>query len=90
MHFDSLETTSFTLSGDYWAKINDDTVKVGYYGISQRWHVVFKEGCYVIGDNTDPKELSAQEVIEAYKKQHTVERGFHFLKAPLFFVPSLS
>lgn len=48
-----------------------------------------KEGCYVIGGNTDPKELTDEEVIEAYKKQHHVERGFRFLKDPLFFVSSL-
>lgn len=48
-----------------------------------------KEGCYVIGGNTDPEELNDQDVIEAYKKQHHVERGFRFLKDPLFFVSSL-
>ncbi|MCK4494311.1 MAG: IS1634 family transposase, partial [Methylococcales bacterium] len=48
-----------------------------------------KEGCYIIGGNTDEKEISDQEVIEAYKKQYHVERGFRFLKDPLFFVSSL-
>ena len=48
-----------------------------------------KEGHYVIGGNTDPKELSNQEVVSVYKEQHQVERGFRFLKDPLFFVSSL-
>ena len=48
-----------------------------------------KEGHYVIGGNTDPKELSDEEVVRAYKQQHQVERGFRFLKDPLFFVSSL-
>lgn len=30
----------------------------------------------IIGGNTNPEKLSAREVVEAYKKQHHVERGF--------------
>jgi len=52
-------------------------------------HLKAKQGCYVIGGNTDPTALSDQEVIEAYKNQHHVEKGFRFLKDPLFFVSSL-
>ncbi len=48
-----------------------------------------KEGHYIIGGNTDPEELSDQEVVNVYKEQHQVERGFRFLKDPLFFVSSL-
>ncbi|MDQ7091014.1 MAG: IS1634 family transposase [Methylococcales bacterium] len=48
-----------------------------------------KEAHYIIGGNTDPKELSDQEVVQAYKEQHQVERGFRFLKDPLFFASSL-
>jgi transposase len=48
-----------------------------------------KEGHYVIGGNTDAKELSDAEVIAAYKQQQQVERGFRFLKDPLFFASSL-
>lgn len=45
--------------------------------------------CYVIGTNTAENELSAEEVIEAYKNQNaSVERGFRFLKDPQFFVSS--
>ena len=48
-----------------------------------------KKGHYIIGGNTDPQELSHHEVIDAYKKQYHVERGFRFLKDPLFFTSSL-
>ncbi|GAW86477.1 hypothetical protein bplSymb_SCF02802P017 [Bathymodiolus platifrons methanotrophic gill symbiont] len=47
------------------------------------------EGHYIIGGNTDPEELSDQEVVNVYKEQYQVERGFRFLKDPLFFVSSL-
>jgi len=48
-----------------------------------------KEGHYVIGGNTDANELSDVEVVAAYKQQQQVERGFRFLKDPLFFASSL-
>mgnify|MGYP000415019351 CR=1 FL=1 len=48
-----------------------------------------KEGHYVIGGNTDSNELSDAEVVAAYKQQQQVERGFRFLKDPLFFASSL-
>ena len=63
------------------AEIAEDVAKIN--------HLKAKEGCYVIGGNTNSEELSDQEVINAYKKQHAVERGFRFLKDPLFFVSSL-
>ncbi len=33
--------------------------------------------------------MNDTEVVEAYRKQHHVERGFRFLKDPLFFASSL-
>ena len=48
-----------------------------------------KEAHYIIGGNTDPEALDNQAVIKAYKQQYHVERGFRFLKDPLFFVASL-
>lgn len=48
-----------------------------------------KEAHYIIGGNTDPKELTDQDVVTAYKEQNKAERGFRFLKDPLFFVSSL-
>jgi transposase len=50
-----------------------------------------KQGsCYIIGTTVPEKELSDQQVVEAYKGQNSsVERGFRFLKDPLFFTSSL-
>jgi transposase len=46
-------------------------------------------GCYVIGTNINQDQLSASEIIDAYREQSRAERGFRFLKDPLFFVSSL-
>ena len=50
-----------------------------------------KQGsCYVIGTTVSKEELGDQQVVEAYKGQNSsVERGFRFLKDPLFFTSSL-
>ncbi len=50
-----------------------------------------KQGsCYVIGTTVPKEELNDQQVVEAYKGQNSsVERGFRFLKDPLFFTSSL-
>jgi len=50
-----------------------------------------KQGsCYIIGTTVPEEELSDQQVVEAYKGQNSsVERGFRFLKDPLFFTSSL-
>ena len=45
--------------------------------------------CFVIGTSILTLELSDKEVFSAYKNQSTVERGFRFLKDPLFFTSSL-
>jgi len=46
--------------------------------------------CYVLASTIPREELSDQEVIQAYKKQNeSVERGFRFLKDPVFFTSSL-
>jgi transposase len=42
----------------------------------------------VLGTNIGTSELSAAEVIAAYKGQSSIEGGFRFLKDPLFFVSS--
>jgi len=47
------------------------------------------EACFVIGTNIPDIELSDVEVIKGYKGQGAVERGFSFLKSPVFFVSSL-
>lgn len=50
-----------------------------------------EKSCYVIGTNTGSAELSAIEVIRAYKAQNaSIENmGFRFLKDPIFFASSL-
>jgi len=45
--------------------------------------------CYVVGTNIEKKDLPAKEIIDHYSEQQTVERGFRFLKDPLFFTSSL-
>jgi transposase len=43
--------------------------------------------CFILGTNI--AELSDLEILRAYKGQSCVERGFRFLKDPLFFTSSL-
>ncbi len=46
--------------------------------------------CYVLATTIPREELSDQEVIQAYKRQNdSVEKGFRFLKDPVFFTSSL-
>jgi len=47
------------------------------------------EACFVVGTNIPDTDLTDQEVIKGYKGQGAVERGFSFLKSPVFFVSSL-
>jgi transposase len=55
----------------------------------RRKEMLMQHSCYIIGTNSVEEELSAEEVIEAYKNQNaSVERGFRFLKDPQFFVSS--
>ena len=46
-------------------------------------------GCYVVATNVPAERMSAGEVVKAYGKQSTVERGFRFLKDPLFFTSGM-
>ena len=49
-----------------------------------------QKSCYVVGTTVKEEELSCKEVVLAYKGQNaSVERGFRFLKDPLFFTSSL-
>jgi transposase len=47
------------------------------------------EACFVVGTSIPDTELSDVGVIKGYKGQGAVERGFSFLKSPVFFVSSL-
>jgi transposase len=48
-----------------------------------------RKACFVVGTSIPSKEVPDEEVIGAYKGQSAVERGFRFLKDPVFFVSSL-
>jgi len=48
-----------------------------------------RESCFVLGTSWSPAEVSMQELLDKYKTQDSVERGFRFLKDPKFFVSSL-
>jgi transposase len=51
--------------------------------------VVDEDRCFVLATNIPDRELTDVEVFHAYMNQSSVERGFRFLKDPLFFVSSL-
>ena len=47
-------------------------------------------GRFILATNVlDPEQLSADEALREYKAQQGVERGFRFLKDPLFFASSV-
>jgi transposase len=49
-----------------------------------------RQACFLVATNVlDPEELPDQELIQTYKEQHSVERGFSFLKDPLFLASSV-
>jgi transposase len=51
---------------------------------------VRRKAAFLVATNVlDPQELSDQELIQTYKDQHSVERGFAFLKDPLFLASSV-
>jgi transposase len=47
------------------------------------------QACFVLGTNICASQLCDADVIATYKGQSQVERGFRFLKDPLFFVSAL-
>jgi len=48
-----------------------------------------RKACFVLGTAIPVTALTDAEVVAAYKGQSAVERGFRFLKDPVFFVSSL-
>jgi transposase len=51
---------------------------------------ISKDACFIIASNMlNEQELSHEQVITKYKEQGGVERGFRFLKDPLFFASSV-
>ena len=47
------------------------------------------KACFVLGTRIPDTELTDEDVLAGYKEQSSVERGFRFLKDPLFFASSL-
>ena len=73
--------------------------------ISHRWQVVatmsinqerieqeaFRKACWIVGTNVlEPTVLPDQHLIATYKGQGSPERGFRFLKDPLFLASSVT
>ncbi|MCP4325778.1 MAG: IS1634 family transposase [Alteromonadales bacterium] len=52
-------------------------------------YAVDQKSCFILATNIASSALSAEAVLKHYKAQSAVERGFRFLKDPLFFVSSL-
>jgi transposase len=51
---------------------------------------VQRKAAFLVATNVlDPDQLSDRELIQTYKEQHSVERGFSFLKDPLFLASSV-
>jgi transposase len=51
---------------------------------------VRRKATFLVATNVlDPAQLSDHELIRIYKEQHSVERGFSFLKDPLFLASSV-
>ncbi len=49
-----------------------------------------RKAAFLVATNVlDPAQLSDHELIRTYKEQHSVERGFGFLKDPLFLASSV-
>ena len=49
-----------------------------------------RQACFLVDTNVlDPNALADQELIQTYKEQHSVERGFSFLKDLLFLASSV-
>jgi transposase len=58
--------------------------------IAAREALVAQQSCFILATNElDATQLSAQEVLEAYKGQKHAERGFRFLKDPRFLASTL-
>lgn len=48
-----------------------------------------RKASFVLGTNIDAEEVAEEDLLPNYKGQGTAERGFRFLKEPLFFTASL-
>ena len=63
------------------------TVTVNQQQVEQE---ALRRACWIVGTNVlDPVVLSDQQLVTTYKEQGGVERGFRFLKDPLFLASSV-
>jgi transposase len=63
------------------------TITVNQQQVEQE---AFCKACWIVGTNVlDPVVLSDQQLVTTYKDQGGVERGFRFLKDPLFLASSV-
>ena len=63
------------------------TVTVNQQQVAQQ---AFRNACWIVGTNVlEPSVLSDQQLIATYKGQGSPERGFRFLKDPLFLASSV-
>jgi transposase len=60
-------------------------VKKTYGGVEQRWLVVQSEK----RREADLEKLSSEAILSKYNGQQSVERGFRFLKDPMFLTDSV-
>lgn len=74
-----------TPTGSQWQIV--PTVKISFLQVAQE---VLHKACWIVGTNVlEPAVLSDQALIGTYKDQGGVERGFRFLKDPLFLASSV-
>ena len=58
--------------------------------IQERTRLLERKSCFIIATNQlNYEELSDEELLEVYKDQQKVERGFRFLKDPMFMASTL-
>ena len=58
--------------------------------LAERQRRIERKSCYILATNQlDADQLTNEEIISKYKDQQKVERGFRFLKDPLFMASTL-
>lgn len=58
--------------------------------LEPRQKQIQRKSCYILATNQlDSKQLPSTEIIDLYKSQQKVERGFRFMKDPLFMASNL-
>ena len=58
--------------------------------LQERTRLIERKSCFILATNElDSEELSDEELLKAYKDQQKVERGFRFLKDPMFMASTL-